>query len=84
MGADPEECREHAERCRQLALDATTAEARDAYLEAALAWDQLAAEIEGAQAFIKTMAEIVAQGEPEAVAGTQGGGPEGTVEPEAA
>jgi hypothetical protein len=79
MGTDPEECREHAERCRQLALDAATAEAREAYLEAARAWDQLAAEIAGAQAFIETMAEIVGQGEPESPAE-----PQGAAKPEAA
>jgi hypothetical protein len=65
MRADPHECCEHAERCRQLARAATTAEARESYLETARAWEQLAAEIEGAQAFIRTMAEIVGRGEPE-------------------
>jgi hypothetical protein len=59
MRADPQECREHAERCRQMARSATTAEARESYLETAHSWEQLAAEIEGAQAFIRTMAEIV-------------------------
>jgi hypothetical protein len=59
MRADPNECREHAERCRQMARSATTAEARASYLETAHSWEQLAAEIEGAQAFIRTMAEIV-------------------------
>ena len=38
-------------------------------------WEQLAAEIEGAQAFIRTMAEIVGRGEP---------GQPGQAEPEAA
>ena len=32
-------------------------------LETARAWEQLAAEIEGAQAFIRTMAEIVGRSE---------------------
>jgi hypothetical protein len=64
MRADPHECRDHAERCRQMARSATTAEARESYLETAHAWEQLAAEIEGAQAFIRTMAEIVGR-EPE-------------------
>jgi len=63
MGADPYECREHAERCRQLALGAMTAQAKASYLETARSWEQLAAEIEGAQAFIKTMAEIVGRKE---------------------
>ena len=63
MRADPQECREHAERCRELARTAN-AEARASYLETAHSWEQLAAEIEGAQAFIRTMAEIVGRGEP--------------------
>lgn len=42
-----------------MARSATTAEARASYLETAHSWEQLAAEIEGAQAFIRTMAEIV-------------------------
>lgn len=63
MRADPYECREHAARCRQLALGATTAQAKASYLETARAWEQLAAEIEGAQAFIRTMAEIVGRSE---------------------
>jgi len=64
MRADPQECREHAERCRELARIAN-AEARASYLETAHSWEQLAAEIEGAQAFIRTMTEIVGRGEPE-------------------
>jgi hypothetical protein len=36
---------------------------RRSYLETASSWEQLAAEIEGAQAFIKTMAEIVGRSE---------------------
>jgi hypothetical protein len=65
MRADPNECRDHAERCRELARTATSAEARESYLETAQAWDQLAAEIEGAEVFIRTMAEIVGRGDPE-------------------
>jgi len=74
MRADPNEGREHAERCRQLARSATSAEARASYLDTAHSWEQLAAEIEGAQAFIRTMAEIVGR-EPERT---------GRAEPEAA
>jgi hypothetical protein len=65
MRADPHECREHAERCRQLAYGATTTQAKESYLETAASWEQLAAEIEGAQAFIRTMAEIVGRNEPD-------------------
>jgi hypothetical protein len=65
MRADPHKCREHAERCREFSRTATSAEARESYLETAHAWDQLAAEIEGAQVFIRTMAEIVGRGDPE-------------------
>ena len=62
------------QRCRQLVRSVTTAEARASYLETAYSWEQLAAEIEGAQAFIRTMAEIVGR-EPEQ---------RGRAEPEAA
>ncbi len=65
MQASPEECREHASRCRQLAVQATSAQAA-AYLETARAWDQLAAEIEATAAFVKTMAEIEPRSEREA------------------
>ena len=65
MQATPQECREHAERCRQLAVQATRAQAA-AYLETARAWDQLAAEIEATDVFIKTMAEIEPRSEREA------------------
>jgi hypothetical protein len=47
-----------------LARTATNAEARASYLETARSWEQLAAEIEGTEAFIRTMAEIVGRGEP--------------------
>ena len=73
--ADHQECREHAERCRELARATTNAEARASYLETAHSWEELAAEIEGAQAFIRTMADIVGRGEP---------GQSGQAEPEAA
>lgn len=58
MQTDPDECREHAQRCRQLALRAPNAQVKSSYLDTARAWEQLAIEIEGAQAFIKTLAEI--------------------------
>jgi hypothetical protein len=78
MRADPHECREHADRCRDLARTATTGEARASYLETAQAWEQLAAEIEGAEVFIRTMAEIVGTSE------TEQSGQTGRAEPEAA
>jgi len=57
---------EHAQRCRQLALRAPSAQAEVSYLDTARAWEQRAAEIEGAQAFVKTMAQIGVRSEPEA------------------
>lgn len=65
MRTNPRECREHAQRCRQ-ALRAPSAQAEVSYLDTARAWEQLAAEIEGAQAFVKTMAQIGVRSEPEA------------------
>ena len=50
MQTDPDECREHAQRCH--------AQVKSSYLDTARAWEQLAIEIEGAQAFVKTLAEI--------------------------
>jgi hypothetical protein len=66
MQTDPDECREHAQRCRQLALRAPNAQVKGSYLDTARAWEQLAIEIEGAQAFIKTLAEIAGNSEPKA------------------
>ena len=66
MRTNPRECREHAQRCRQLALRAPSAQAEVSYLDTARAWEQRAAEIEGAQAFVKTMAQIGVRSEPEA------------------
>jgi hypothetical protein len=66
MRTDPRECREHAQRCRQLALRAPSAQIKVSHLDTARAWEQLAAEIEGAQAFVETMAEIGVRTEPEA------------------
>ena len=66
MRTNPRECREHAHRCRPLALRAPSAQVKVSHLDTARAWEQLAAEIEGAQAFVKTMAEIGVRSEPEA------------------
>jgi hypothetical protein len=41
----PEECREHAQQCRQHADDADTG-LRDNFLSAAEVWDQLADQLE--------------------------------------
>jgi len=66
MPGSPFECREHALHCGQLALKAPSAEAKLAFLETARGWETLAAEIEGDEAFLKTMDEIELKAESKA------------------
>jgi hypothetical protein len=49
MLGDPQECRNHAVLCRELASNATDPLARKAYLIVADKWDQLADEIDQAK-----------------------------------
>jgi hypothetical protein len=49
-----------------LDLRAPSAQVKVSHPSTPRAWEQLAAEIEGAQAFVKTMAEIGVRSEPEA------------------
>ena len=55
MPGDPEECRQHAVNCRTLAEQAASTEARERFLGLALQRERLAAELEGAQAFLKAV-----------------------------
>jgi hypothetical protein len=58
MPGDPKECRERAARCRQLASDARSAEAKQHFLALARQWENLAADLDNAQKFIEAMNEI--------------------------
>jgi hypothetical protein len=56
MPGDPNECRIHAANCKRLAEEATTPEAREHFFSMAAQWERLAADLEGAKAFLDTMA----------------------------
>jgi hypothetical protein len=58
MPGDPIACREHAQRCAELAAFAATPEERDHLLSLQSNWIRFAAELESAGAFLKTMDEI--------------------------
>jgi hypothetical protein len=51
-------CREHARRCAELAAFAATPEEREHLLSLESTWNKFAAELESAEAFLKTMDEI--------------------------
>ena len=61
MGAvpgDPNECRERAANCKELAERATRPDARTHFLGLATQWERLASELESTQAFLDVMTEI--------------------------
>ena len=58
MFGDPRACREHARRCSELAVLAATPEERQHLLSLESVWIRRAVELEGAEAFLKTMDEI--------------------------
>jgi hypothetical protein len=55
---DPKECRQHAERCGELARLASTQEARDSFLSLQMTWIRLAMELQQAGALIKAAQEL--------------------------
>ena len=57
MPGNPEECRDNANCCRQLAETATGVTARQTFLNLADTWDRLASELEKAQAFLQSIEE---------------------------
>jgi CHASE3 domain sensor protein len=59
MPGDPRACRENARRCAELAALAATPEEREHLLSLEQALSRYAAELESAEAFFKTMQEIV-------------------------
>jgi hypothetical protein len=58
MSGDLRACREHARRCAELAILAAAPEEREHFLSLESAWIRLAAGLESAEAFLKTMDEI--------------------------
>jgi hypothetical protein len=61
MPGDPKECRQHAERCAELARLATTPESRDTFLSLQLTWIRLSMELDQARALIKATQELEEQ-----------------------
>jgi hypothetical protein len=55
---DPKECRQHAERCAELARLASTPEARDQFLSLQMTWIRLASELDQARALIEVTQEL--------------------------
>ena len=58
MPGDPKECRQHAERCAELARLAITPEARDTFRSLQMTWIRLAMELDQARAVIKATQEL--------------------------
>ena len=58
MPGDPRACREHARRCAELAALVATPEERGHFLSLERTWIRFAAELESADAFLKTMDKI--------------------------
>jgi len=58
MPGDPKECRQHAERCGELARMARTIEERDKFQALQLTWIRLAAELDRMKAVIEATQEL--------------------------
>ena len=58
---DPRACREQAQRCADLASRAATPEDAEHFASLAKSWIRLAAEIDGAQAFLNVLDQIEAE-----------------------
>ena len=61
MPGDPKECRQHAERCAELARLANTPAARDTFLSLQMTWIRLAMELDRARALIDATQELEEQ-----------------------
>ena len=55
MPGDPEECRQHAVNCTQLACTASTPALRDHFASLATAWTSLANELEQTRALLNSI-----------------------------
>jgi hypothetical protein len=64
MPGDPKECRQHAERCGELARLASTQEARETFLSLQMTWIRLALELDQAGALIKAVHELEEEEQP--------------------
>ena len=53
MPGDPKQCRQHAERCAELARIASPSEARETFLDLQMKWIRLAMELTQAKALIE-------------------------------
>jgi hypothetical protein len=58
MPGDPKECRQHAERCGELARMARTIEERDKFQSLQMTWIRLAAELDGMGALIEAVQKL--------------------------
>lgn len=58
MPGDPKECRQHAERCGELARMARTTEERDKFQALQLTWIRLAAELDRMSALIEAVQKL--------------------------
>ena len=58
MPGDPQQCRQHAERCAELARLTSTPEARDQFLSLQMTWIRLASELDQARALIEVTQEL--------------------------
>jgi hypothetical protein len=61
MPGDPKECRQHAERCGELARMIRTIEEREKFQALQMTWIRLAAELERMTALIEAVQELEKQ-----------------------
>jgi hypothetical protein len=64
MPGDPKECRQHAERCAELARLASTPEDSNKFLSLQMTWVRLALELDQAGALMKAMQELEEEEQP--------------------
>jgi hypothetical protein len=65
MPGDPKECRKHALNCMLLAKQASTEESKQTFLRLSKSWTRLAAELQDAETFLKTISEIEVSNPPQ-------------------
>ena len=58
MPGDPNECRRHAERCRELAQSLPDARGRETFAQLEQSWLRLATELDDAQAFLDALRKL--------------------------